>query len=111
MREGVSYEIMRSRIKEVGAVSEAVAQAERAIKSGAGFGTVLSALAQLDDQTIQKSTELIELYSDCLRRTLSEVSEKLQDAPPSPDEISSTLLTGLDSLEQTWTEISEELNP
>lgn len=103
-----TYETLRTKIKDVGAVTETASLVDKAIKDGTAVGAVLAALAELDDQTIYRTKELIEIYTRFLKETGKEVGEKLQDAPASPDEVAARLTKSLDELEQAWTTILGE---
>ncbi len=110
LRDG-SYETLRLKVNNIGALGEAVAQANRATKADAPFGTTLAALAQLDDEVVTKAKELIENYSRFLKETGTDVGEKLKDAPPSPDTIATTIVTHLDSLDAEWTKMLKDAKP
>ncbi len=105
-----NYDSLRDRIKEVGPLKETLLQAARACQSDAAFGVVLSALAQLDDRTVSRSSELIEAYSKFLKETGDEVRERLRDAPPSIEEEADKIAVCLDALSDTWTHIGEEVS-
>ncbi len=107
LRDG-NYETLRLKVKNVGALSDAVAQASRATKADTPFGTTLAALAQLDEEVVTKSKDLIDNYSRFLKETGTDVREKLKDAPPSPDTIAATIVTHLDSLDAEWTNMLED---
>lgn len=109
-RDG-TYETLRARIKDVGPLPEALAQATKATKEGLGLGILLSALAQVDDRTVQTSTALITDYARFLKETNAAVAEELRDVPQDLEAAAGKIATNLDALADEWTAIEKEIAP
>jgi hypothetical protein len=104
---GGTVETLRSRIHDLGPVKDTLQLIDRASREGADFGMALSTLAQLDETCMMRVKQLISDYGRFLRETFSVVEEQLKDAPPSLDEVATTLDAEFEKLGHHWTQITE----
>jgi len=109
-REGENkYDTLRDSIRDVGPLNETLNEATRACQHDAAFGVMLSALAKLDDGTMDRTEKLITSYSRFLKETGAEVTERLRDAPPSLEDEAARVATVLGDLGNAWAGIEKEV--
>lgn len=103
---GGTAETLRGRFDSLGPVKNTADLAASAIREGADFGVSLSSLAQLDEQCMARTSQAISDYRRFLSETESIAKEQVKDTPKDLDEITSALDSDLQSLSESWAQIT-----
>lgn len=99
-----SADVLRTRVRDMGAITETLNQAAKACQSGVEFGVMLSALAQVDDRTFSRVEGVVTDYQRFFKDTLAEVTGRLGDHPPDPDTTAAELDADFNELKTLWLE-------
>ena len=102
-----SHDSLRSRIREMGPIKETLLQAEKIGDPSTAFGVVLSALAQVDEKTVEKVRSIIADYRRFVKDTSAEVDSRIGETPASLDDEAEKLEVLFQKLDGIWTKAEE----